>query len=88
MEGEAYRSMNLLWFARKQCLNTPTLAIEKPLSGTSPLLSLYFFIKTRASPGITFRPVYTNTEHLLHEEYLLGSAVLLTRHKMNPSGNR
>lgn len=67
MEGEAYSSMNLLWFARKQCLNTPPLAIEKPLSGTSPLLSLYFFIKTRASPGITFSPVHTNPEHL-HEE--------------------
>lgn len=45
MEGEACSSMNLLWFARKQCLNTPTLAIEKPLSGTSPLLSLYFFLR-------------------------------------------
>lgn len=67
MEGEAYSSMNLLWFARKQCLNTPPLAIEKPLSGTSPLLSLYFFIKTRASPGITFSPVHTNSEHP-HEE--------------------
>lgn len=44
MEGEAYSSMNLLWFARKQCLNTPPLAIEKPLSGTSPLLSLFFFL--------------------------------------------
>lgn len=59
-EREAYSSMNLLWFARKEYLNTPTLAIEKPLSGTSPLLSLYFFIKTRASPGITFSLVHTN----------------------------
>lgn len=42
-EAEAYSSMNLLWFARTQYLNTPTLAIEKPLSGMSPLLSLYFF---------------------------------------------
>lgn len=66
--------MNLLWFARKQYLNTPTLAIEKPLSGTSPLLSLYFFIKTRASPGITSSLVHTNFEqHLLSKEYLLWS---------------
>lgn len=43
-EGKASSSMNLLWFARKQYLNTPTLAIEKPLSGMSPLLSLYFLL--------------------------------------------
>lgn len=71
MEAKASSSMNLMQFARKQYLNTPTLAIEKPLSGTSPLLSLYFFIKTRASPGITFSPVRTNTEqHLLSKEHL------------------
>lgn len=85
MEREAYSSMNLLWFARKQCLNTPPLAIEKPLSGTSPLLSLYFFfIKTRASPGITFSPVHTNPEHLHEERPLPSNTVPLKDTKGTP----